>query len=81
MKVFITSYALTLGILERDADQVTSDMISVPGSDYGSQYFHGEGRQWHKTREAAVERAEHLRLKKIKSLENQIKKLKALKFT
>lgn len=39
-----------------------------------------EGRQWHRTREAAVARALEMREAKIASLERQIAKLRKMEF-
>ena len=80
MKVWITRYALTDGILDTDAKvcfdaDATGNMISC---DRG--YFHGDGRDWHRTKEAALVRAEKMRQKKIASLKKQIEKLERMKF-
>lgn len=80
MKVWITRYALTDGILESDAEicldaDMKGNMIVC---DRG--YFHGEGRDWHRTKEAALVRAEKMRQKKIASLKRQIEKLEKIKF-
>lgn len=79
MKVWITKYALTRGILCKDARECTdADMVETieewPG------YFHGEGRDWHRTIESAVAKAEEMRNKKIHSLRKQIKRLENMKF-
>lgn len=53
-----------------------------------SEYYHSEGKEWHRTLEGALIRAEEMRTakiesleKKIESLEKQIKKLQSLSFT
>jgi hypothetical protein len=80
MKVFITKYALTKGIIEGEAKPTgIPGMIQVAGQP-SWVYFRGEGRDWHRTREGALNRAEEIRIKKLKSLDNQIKKLSKLKF-
>jgi hypothetical protein len=38
-------------------------------------YYHREGKDWHRTREAAVIRAEEIRMKKIASLKKHVAKL------
>jgi hypothetical protein len=43
-------------------------------------YFHGEGREWHRTEKAAKAKATEMRDKKIKSLTKQIIKLKSMEF-
>jgi hypothetical protein len=80
MNIFITKYALTMGIIEGEAKPTRiPGMIQVVGQP-SWVYFHGEGRDWHRTREGVLNRAEEMRIKKLKSLDNQIKKLSKLKF-
>ena len=79
IKVFITKYALTDGIIEKDAELCDDNkMIKVSGKGYFTTYFHGE--DWHRTRESAVKRAEIMRDRAIKSAEKKIAKLKNLQF-
>jgi hypothetical protein len=83
MKVWITKYALSAGIQEREAEvNVDSKgMIGVappnrPG--FYTEYFYKP--DWHTSKEEAHRRAEIMRLKKIVSLKNQIAKLEKLGF-
>lgn len=78
MKVWITKYALTQGIFEAEADEseIFRGMIAVSPF----EFYHGEGKEWHKTKESAISRAEEMRKKKISSLKKQIKKLENMKF-
>jgi len=80
MKVYITKYALTKGILEKEEAEVCKDtsldMISVH-SRY-TEYYHKP--DWHESKEEAIEQAEKMRERKIKNLEKQINKLKNLSF-
>lgn len=46
-----------------------------------NDYYHGEGKEWHRTRESAVAKAEEMRCKKIDSLKKQIEKLEKKRFT
>ncbi|MEL7494169.1 MAG: hypothetical protein AAGJ95_09435 [Cyanobacteria bacterium J06554_11] len=81
VKVWITKYALTKGIQEAEAETWANHkgMVSVPK--WGAlATFHGEGREWHRTRESALKRAEEMRLRRIASLEKQLDKLRALRF-
>lgn len=82
MKVFVTKYALTQGIKEVEVEDCGNGMVRTPGflSNGGGRCFHGEGREWHRTKEAAVERAEKMRVDKIKSLQKSIKKIQDLKW-
>lgn len=80
MKVWITKYALTQGIFEKEAKECDRPgMISIDEG-YGCVYFHDEGKDWCRTRESAIKRAEEMRQKKIASLKKQIKKLEEMKF-
>lgn len=81
MKVFITRYALTKGIQEIEAVEVSKGMIKAapaPGSCYVS-YYHGN--DWHLTYEAAQLRAEAMVAKKLKTLRKQVAKLEKLSFS
>lgn len=42
--------------------------------------YHGEGNEWHFTKNKAIEKAEQMKLKRIESLKKQIKKLENMKF-
>ena len=79
VKVWITKFALTQGILERDVE-VTSEhpRMAVYHRGYDMDCFHKPF--WHETLSEAVDHAEKLRENKIKSLQKQIQKLKDLKF-
>lgn len=81
MKFYITKYALSQGIKTAEAQECGDDMIEERGAAGGyTQYFHGEGKEWHRSREAAVKRAEEMRKKKIESLFKQISKLEKMSF-
>ncbi len=96
MKVFISKYALSEGIQEFDAETYVPWEVSSVGKTfedipagqrmvsvkikYGSQNFHGEGTEWHRTLAEAQVRADKLRLARIVSLKKQIKKLEVLSF-
>lgn len=79
MKVWITKYALTQGIWEKDArvcHNISEDMISLEENEYN--YFHKPF--WHDSQEDAIAHAEQMRIKKIASHRKQIAKLEAMKF-
>lgn len=89
MKVWITKYALTQGMFEADVELERADsgrgpsMVVLRGERDGGTviaYFHGEGREWHRTKSGALDRCEALRQMKIEALEKQIAKLRAMKF-
>ena len=74
---YVTRYALSVGILEVEARfRIGSDLI-VTNEKY-PQYLH-KG-DWFLTKKEAIIDAEKRREKKLKSLENQIQKLKKLKY-
>lgn len=79
MKVWITKYALTKGIFECEVEpcfNINPNMVAGRGL---HEYFHGN--DWHRTREAAVIRANEMRAVKIKSLQKSLAKLQAKVFT
>ena len=82
MKVWITKYALTEGILEAEAEVCTTDppgrMISVKGNP--TAYYHGKGRDWHTDKESAVNRACAMLNAKLRSLDKQRTRLLNLRF-
>lgn len=81
MKFFITRYVLTNGIQEIEAEECGNGMLRTPRiANEIVKYFHGEGKDWHKTLENARVRAEEIRKKKIVSLNKSIKKLEQMKF-
>lgn len=79
MKAWITRYALTTGILEVEGTKHSEDMFEykVPESSF-IDWAHGN--DWHETKEAAIAHADVMRIRKIKSLERSIEKLKKLRF-
>lgn len=79
MKVWIVKYALTKGIYEVECEKnkfgaMMEKSASLP------VFYHGEGKEWCRTKEEAVQAAEKMRQQKITSLEKQIEKLKKMKF-
>ncbi len=83
MKAFVTKHALTKGIFEVEGSNSPDypRMLSVQlGPGGWIENYHGEGRDWHRTRESALLRAEEMRKAKIASLKKQIKKLESLSF-
>jgi hypothetical protein len=78
MNVFVTKWALSHGIIKMQVTDCGNGMVKGPGP---WDFFHGEGRDWHRTREAACDAAVAMRVKKIVSLQKQIEKLGKLEFT
>ena len=80
MKAFITKYALTKGIYEIDAEVCQNPKIIKRASGNWVDYYRNEGKDWHKTKESAILRANEMRAAKIKTLQKQIIKLDKLTF-
>lgn len=82
MKVFITKYAMTKGIIEMDGERCTSfgspDMIVVGVKNGFQQFYHGE--DWHRSRESAVKRANEMQSAKLASIDKQRKRIATLTF-
>ena len=77
MKVWITKYCLTQGILEKVVDDCGNGMVADRSSGF-SEYYHVPF--WHRSKELAINHAEELRLKKITSVKKQLKRLEKLHF-
>ena len=80
MKVWITKYALTDGIIETDANPVLCGSVCI--SDTISPVLCrilNEG-EWHSDKKQAIDKAEEMRQKKITSLKKQIEKLERMRF-
>ena len=76
IKVWITKYALTSGITKHDAELCDDSMVK-----YGHmQYAHVESKEWHRSYENALMRAEEMRISKIVSLKKSIARLAAMSF-
>lgn len=80
MKAWVTKYALTVGIEEIEVNaKVTEEGVLTFRSDEGWHVYLSKG-DWHHNKEQAVVKAEDMRIRKIKSLDKQIKKLSAISF-
>lgn len=78
MKIYVTKYALTQGIVEHEAEE-SNGMAVVKATRLSyAQYFHN--KEWHTTKEAAIEKAQEMQLKKILSLQKQIKAISEMEF-
>lgn len=78
--IFATKYALTDGITEELAEIHNNGMAVIPEKGCFGTYYHGEGKDWHRTIESAKARAEEMRNRKIASHQKAITKLESLKF-
>lgn len=89
MKAWITKYALSFGVLEVEAQEPTLDypnmILVVPTENPHlgwsfTVYFHGEGKDWHKTLDSARQKFEKMKHNKIVSLRKQLAKLEKQEF-
>lgn len=82
MKIWISQYALSEGVIEIEGETIASgrgtetSMVRL----VSGRYVYGEGKNWHRTREGAVARAEEMRKRKISSLRKQLELLEAMCF-
>ncbi len=74
MKIWNTKYALTAGVTEHEVEEPSSDSGLIVTREPGkmNHYLHGDGREWHRTRESAVAKANDMKRRKIESLKKQI---------
>ena len=77
MKVWITKWALTKGILEQTADEGPDKHHWLRVDGFMCWFLPDE---WHRTEADAIAQAEAMRVRKIAALEKQLVKLKALRF-
>lgn len=77
---FITRYALTSGIQEMEVEYDDDKFPGMVTARVGSFPVHFHSKDWHRTRAAAVERANHMRRQKIAALTKKIAALQNLKF-
>jgi hypothetical protein len=81
MKVWISKYALTQGIYDVEvSDPDAHQIVEQRHPNMYSTFYHGEGREWHRTEAGARTRANEMVQKKIKSLERSLAKFKKLRF-
>ncbi len=80
MKLWITEYALTTGIIEAEGKvdgKFARVIIDGPWTSEASIMV----PDWHQTEAEAIARADRMRIKKIASLRAQIAKLEAMTFS
>lgn len=77
---WITKYALTEGIFTKVVElcaNISDDMVSVV---HGPANICYHGKDWHRTKEAAADRARQMQANKLKSIDQQRARIAALKF-
>jgi hypothetical protein len=77
MKVWITKYCLTKGIIEEEVQPCDNPDLILRGR---FDYMGGRGTDWHTDLDAAVERANNVRAARLLSLKRKIAKLQELRF-
>jgi len=83
MKVYITKYALTRGILEEEGviDEENKHVrVESDRSSWGSFDLYYLGVNAFTSKEEAIAKGEELRLKEIENLKKRIKKLESFRF-
>lgn len=80
MNVWITKYALTVGIIEADGALMSSDFVSILSCDLPLPTYWFYKGDWYSDKQSAIQKAEEMRREKIESLKKQIKKLEEMRF-
>lgn len=83
MRVWITKYALTKGILEVDSETVKDFHVRGNSIYYREQTGYPQGfhdGEWYEDQQVAIAKAEEMRQKKLASLKQQIEKLEKIVF-
>ena len=78
--LFITKYALTSGIRKYPCEIVNDMAVYRPSANRMRQHFHVEGRDWHRTWEAALKRANEMRDKKVEAMLKGAARINAMSF-
>jgi len=77
---WVTKYALTEGVLKmqvEDCFHISPDMVTKVGGSYRAHYH---GKDWHRSHEAAIERAKEMQAAKLASLDKQRERIAKLSF-
>jgi len=81
---WVTKYALTSGIHKVSGEvrhETSSKMLRYIKTSSGRHYSFARGNEWHRTPEAALERAEKMREAKIAALKKSLAKLEVKTFS
>ena len=78
MKVWITKYALTDGIIETEGKNISSESFRITEGNFKDSWF--SSKDCFTDKKSAIKRAEEMRQKRIKSLKKQIEKLEEMRF-
>lgn len=82
MKIWNTKNCLINGITEHEGEQFEGgELVSITNTDKNCvSHLYGEGREWHRSLESAITRANEIKIKKLQSLDKQVKKISAIEF-
>ncbi len=80
MKVYITKYALTKGILRGEVELCSCDNTMVKISNNGNFAGYFLANEWYKEKKDAIKHAEIMKIKKIEALRRKIDKLSRMEF-
>lgn len=80
MRVFISKYALSSGIFSAEAEFLENKDSVKFRRDSASFMEFAHKNEWHSCADKAIERAEEMRIAKLKSLDKQAKKVSAMVF-
>ena len=82
MKVWITKYALTDGIIEAESNDKTQDKERIFAVWNNDEYgiFHPQKGEIFFDKQHAIQKAEEMRQEKIASLKKQIEELERMRF-
>lgn len=80
MRVFISKYALSSGIFSVEAEFLESKDSVKYRRDGGSFMEFAHKNEWHSCADKAIDRAEEMRIAKLKPLDKQSKKVSAMVF-
>jgi hypothetical protein len=78
---WVSKYALTEGVRAHRVKTCGSDMVNLLKPDGSSGWGYLHKGDWHLTKDAADQKAEQMRLRKIASVKKQLARLEALSFT
>lgn len=79
-EVFITKYLFTEGITRRIVRLASANMVCIGKAGYMSRrYFHG--KDWHRDESSAIEQAQEMKSRKIRSLEKQLRKVREIEIS
>ena len=77
---YVTRHALTKGIERKRLLPRIVDGVVVDADSRSIDRYHGEGKDWHRTWESALKRAEEMRKAKLASLRKSMVMIETMQF-